>query len=121
MRTIYDDQTGEVIARIASSMSPPLATGQALFDGDVDPESRYVDPTTKEPADKQSFAEHVTTTTGQATISNLPAATQVTCNGASTQVDDGTITISCDIPGAYSVELSNVPRYVDKALAVTIP
>ena len=69
---------------------------------------------------RSELSPSVSTSTGQATLSNLPDGTVVRCLGES-ETSTGTTTIEADEPGTYSIQLDPPVTHKPKTIEVDIP
>jgi len=115
--TYYDTTTGEIdhIAVCLDDIVPPAPPGQAIYLGELNMATDYVDPVTGEPATKTLLGATVDKTSVTAdgvdlvTITGLANPTKVRVTGPNGETDyqvtDGTLELSFSTPGTYRVRM----------------
>ena len=127
---IYDIQSGR-IDRVV--FGPKTQIQQQALDGEsflditgndaADDASWYVDLSGDEPGLRQRAAMNpsVSTSTGQAEITNMPDPCEIHWKGQYAEATGGAATLTFDEPGTYTLTLRAEPAYLPHTLEVDIP
>lgn len=120
--TIYELISGRIFCVVSGTLRPHVPPGYGVFNGSFSGNTHYIHDdgeTEPEPvprpenpvvADKSSVtADGVEVLT----LSNIPSGSVVRVHGpvaSDTPVDDGTLELSTDTPGAYTVTVDSFPE-----------
>jgi hypothetical protein len=115
------DETGRILCRGRIPENAVTVQGANTYIGEADPALHWIHPVTGVRGNRTAMTPAVTTAPGQATINGLPPNCTATVNGEQATFTDGTLTLTVDVPGTYTVRLRARPRYLDHELEVTIP
>lgn len=120
--TLYDQSTGSIVATVrceASFIDQQLRPGQGYVAGAFKHADHYVVAGDAVPRPENPATLDVPTIAADgvdvATVSGIPTGTLATIDGptiAAIPVDDGSLELTADVPGTYTVRLESFPEKV---------
>lgn len=123
--TVYDTRSGAILRSgdAPESMHPAqtLGANEAVVAAPGDDVRQYVEIDSVTVVDRAAMNPSVSTSTGQAEITNLPDPCEILWGEQLAEAAGGSATVTFDEPGTYELVLRAEPQYLEHTLEVDIP